>query len=263
MPPAAANLTAEVPGGERVLGPLDEHCPDPRGGDSGRAAPGISQEGSAREGTGTVTADGPQAGPGNGPAAGPPGRRPGRPRSERAEQAIIEATLELFAEGGAEGVCVEAIAARAGVGKATVYRRWRGKEDLLLDALGSLKSPLPTPRGDSVREDLIALLTVMSQDAADPRRARQYTLLLGEGEKYPRLMARYAETFIEPRRGVLRSVLRRGIETGELRPDIDVEIAMHTLTGAAMTRGKCETIPRTPEFAERIVDSLLLGLTPR
>jgi AcrR family transcriptional regulator len=260
MHPAAANLIAEVPGGERVPGPLDERCPDPRGNDSGREAPSLSQEGGAREGTGTVTATGPQAGPGNGPAAG---RRPGRPRSERAEQAIIEATLEMFAEGGAGGVCVEAIAARAGVGKATVYRRWHGKEDLLLDALGSLKSPLPTPGGVSVREDLITLLTVMSQDAADPRRVRQYTLLLGEGEKYPRLMARYAETFIEPRRGVIRSVLRRGIETGELRPDIDVEIAMLTLTGAAMTRGKCETIPRTPEFAERMVDSLLLGLTPR
>jgi AcrR family transcriptional regulator len=258
MPPAAANLTAGVRGGERVLGPLDECCPDPRGG--GHEAPGPSQEDNTREGTGTATATGPQAGPGNGPA---PGRRPGRPRSERAEQAIIEATLELFAECGAEGICVEAIAAKAGVGKATVYRRWHGKEDLLLAALGSLKSPLPAPRGVSVREDLIALLTVMSQDAADPRRARQYTLLLGEGEKYPRLMARYAETIIEPRRNVIRSVLRRGIETGELRPGIDVEIAMLTLTGAALARGKYETIPRTPEFAECIVDSLLLGLTPR
>jgi AcrR family transcriptional regulator len=243
MPPAAANLTAQAPSDERELGPLDEPCFVPGGRASGHQS-----------------ADRPQAGPDHGPASG---RRPGRPRSEKAEHAIIEATLDLFAEHGADGVCVEAIAAKAGVGKATVYRRWHGKEDLLLDALGSLKSPLPEPRGESVRADLVSLLTVMSQDAADPRRTRQYTLLLGEGEKYPRLMARYAQNFIEPRRNIIRSVLRRGIETGELRPDIDVEIAMHTLTGAAMARGKCETIPRTPEFAERIVDSLLLGLAPR
>src|SRR2546430_3241104 len=68
--------------------------------------------------------------PGPGAEAGPAGttRRPGRPRSEQAEQAIIEATLELFAEQGFEGVCVEAVAARAGVGKATIYRRWRSEE---------------------------------------------------------------------------------------------------------------------------------------
>ena len=70
-------------------------------------------------------------------------RRPGRPRSEQAEQAIIEATLDVFAEQGFEGVCVELVAARAGVGKATIYRRWPNKEELLLAAFGSLKSPFP------------------------------------------------------------------------------------------------------------------------
>ncbi len=237
MNPAAVNLTAEPPGDEYELGPLTERCPDAR--DDSAA---------------------PQAGPDHGPASG---RRPGRPRSERAEQAIIEATLELFAEKGADGLCVEEVASRAGVGKATVYRRWHNKEDLLLAALGSLKSPLPDPRGESVRDDLIALVSVMAQDSSDPRRTRQYTLLLGEGEKYPRLMARYAETLVEPRRNVIRSVLRRGIETGQIRPDVDVEIAMLTLTGSAMSRGKCETVERDAEFAERVVDSLLLGLAPR
>jgi AcrR family transcriptional regulator len=198
-----------------------------------------------------------------GPASAATGRRPGRPRSERAEQAIIEATLELFAEKGPDGLCVEAVAARAGVGKATVYRRWHNKEDLLLAALGSLKSPLPDADTGSVRDDLTALVTVMSQDAVDPARQRQYTLLLGEGEKYPRLMARYAETVVEPRRDIIRSVLRRGIETGQIRPDLDVEVAMLTLTGAAMSRGRCEIVPHDEEFAARVVDSLLLGLSPR
>ena len=144
-------------------------------------------------------------------AAAPAARRPGRPRSEQAEQAIIEATLDLFAEQGFEGVCVEAVAARAGVGKATIYRRWPNKEELLLAALGSLKSPFPEPQGVSVRDDLVAMLTVMCQDRADPRKARRYALLLGEGEKYPRLMARYKETVVGPRHEAIREVIRRGI----------------------------------------------------
>jgi len=168
-------------------------------------------------------------GPGTDSAAGPATRRPGRPRSEQAEQAIIEATLDLFAEEGFDGVCVEAVAARAGVGKATIYRRWPNKEELLLAALGALKSPYPEPAGVSVREDLIAMLSVMVADMADPRKARRYALLLGEGEKYPRLMARYKETVVQPRRELMRSVIRRGIATGELRPDTDVEIAMLAL----------------------------------
>src|SRR5580693_6713358 len=74
-------------------------------------------------------------------AAAGAARRPGRPRSERAEQAILDATLEAIAERGVDGVGCEDVAARAGVGKATLYRRWPGKEDLLIAAFASLKSP--------------------------------------------------------------------------------------------------------------------------
>ena len=144
-------------------------------------------------------------GPGTDAQAGSAGtsRRPGRPRSEQAEQAIIEATLDLFAEQGFEGVCVEAVAARAGVGKATIYRRWPNKEELLLAALSSMKSPFPEPTGN-VRDDLIAQIAVMCADRADPRKARRYALLLGEGQKYPRLMQRYKETVIGPRHDAMQ-----------------------------------------------------------
>ena len=190
-------------------------------------------------------------------------RRPGRPRSEQAEQAIIEATLDLFAEQGFEGVCVEAVAARAGVGKATIYRRWANKEELLLAALGSMKSPIPELHGVSVRDDLVAMLTVMCADKADPRKARRYALLLGEGQKYPRLMARYKETVVEPRHEALRSVIRRGIATGELRADTDVEIALLTLTGTVLAKEKAADDSLSGEFAARIVNELLLGLAAR
>ena len=190
-------------------------------------------------------------------------RRPGRPRSERAERAIIDAALSVFAESGTEGLCIEKVAARAGVGKATIYRRWPGKEDLLLDAIGALQAPLPELAGRSVREDLLAVLSAMRDAVADPRRAREFALLLGEGAKYPRLMARYVETMLEPRREVLRSVLRRGVASGELRADTDVEVAMFMLTGAVLARGKYDPSSMPPGYVERVVDELLLGLTPR
>jgi AcrR family transcriptional regulator len=195
------------------------------------------------------------------PAARP--RRPGRPRSEEADRAIIDAALCVFAEHGVEGLCIEKVAALAGVGKATIYRRWPGKEDLLLDALAALKSPMPELRGESVRDDLVALMQAMAAMYDDPRRAREFTLLLGEGAKFPRLMARYTETVVEPRRDVIRSVLRRGIGTGELRPDIDVEVALFMLTGAMISRGKHQPEGISDGFAQRVVDELLTGLTPR
>jgi AcrR family transcriptional regulator len=203
---------------------------------------------------------------GTGAKAGPAreaSRRPGRPRSEQAEQAIIEATLDLFAEQGFEGVCVEAVAARARVGKATIYRRWPNKEEMLLAAFGSLKSPFPEPEGVSVRDDLLAMVKVMCADRSDPRKARRYALLLGEGDKYPRLMARYKETVVEPRREAMREVIRRGVRTGELRPDTDVEIAMLTLTGACMAQDRSAHGTLDDEFATRLVDGLLLGLSAR
>jgi AcrR family transcriptional regulator len=196
--------------------------------------------------------------------AGPAvGRRPGRPRSERADQAIIEAALSLFAESGPEGLCIERVAARAGVGKATIYRRWPGKEDLLLDAIAALKTPLPEPAGRSVREDLVTLVGTLCQDSADPRRAREFALLLGEGAKYPRLMARYVETVLEPRREVVRAVLRRGVASGELRPDLDVDAALFMLVGAVVARRGHEQQAVPAGYAERVVDELLRGLGAR
>jgi AcrR family transcriptional regulator len=189
-------------------------------------------------------------------------RRPGRPRSEHADQAITRAVLDLFAERGPAAVCIEQVAARAGVGKATIYRRWPGKEEMLLDALGTLSASLPVPRGRSVRADLIALLDAICKDVADPKRARLLALLQGEGERYPRLRARYLETVVEPRRELVSSVLRRGVATGELRQDTDVDAAVSLLNGAvlASTHGQGRIDSR---YARRIVAELLRGLAAR
>ncbi len=187
-------------------------------------------------------------------------RRPGRPRSEQADRAIVDAALELFAEYGPAGLCIEKVAARAGVGKATIYRRWPGREELLLAALAALKSPLPEPRGESVRDDLIAIVDTMRRDVSDPRRMRQIALLHGEGQKYPRVMARYAEMVVEPRREVVRSVLRRGVASGELSPETDIDAAMFMLSGAIMSRCRIGEPPVEDDYPQRVVDQLMRGL---
>ena len=196
-------------------------------------------------------------------AAVPGPRRPGRPRSEAAEQAIIDATLEVFAERGPDGLGIEQVAARAGVGKATIYRRWPGKEELLLDAIGALRTPLPQPQGRSVRSDLAALVEALCKEATDPRRARQFALLNGDGLKYPRLLAKYNQVVMEPRRDLIRLVLQRGLATGELREDTDVDAAMFLLSGAVLARGSHVNQTSDAQYAKRVVDELLRGLASR
>jgi len=126
-----------------------------------------------------------------------------------------------------------------------------------------VKAPLPEPAGRSAREDLVTLLGAMCRETADPRRARQFALLLGEGAKYPRLMARYMETVVEPRREVIREVLRRGIATGELRPDLDVDAALFMLIGAVVARRGHEQSAIPPDYPERVVGELLHGIAAR
>ena len=196
------------------------------------------------------------------PAAPVQARRPGRPRSEHAEQAILSAALDLFAECGPEALGIEQVAARAGVGKATIYRRWRGKEDMLLDALGGLRTQLPVPQGRSVRADLIALLDAVCREVADPRRARLFALMQGEGKQYPRLMAKYVDTVIRPRRELVTSVLRRGVATGELRENTDLDAAMFLLNGAVLASMYGQE-PADSRYAKRVVEELLRGLAAR
>jgi AcrR family transcriptional regulator len=194
----------------------------------------------------------------------PEQRRPGRPRSEQADQAIMKAALELFAESGPAGLCIEQVAARAGVGKATIYRRWPGKEDMLIDGLPALAGPLPVPQGRSVRADLIALVDAACKEAGDPRRVRLIALLQGEGKQYPRLRARYLETVVRPRREAFRAALRRGVATGELRENTDIDAAMFLLNGAVVaSMSGLHSDVIDSRYAKRVVEELLRGIAAR
>lgn len=186
------------------------------------------------------------------------GRGPGRPRSERAEKAILEATLDLLArEPGVAGVSIEAVAARAGVGKTTIYRRWPSKDALIVDALGSAKAPLPRPSGASARQDLTEIARALAAERGRGH-LRSFWNVLGGAEKHPELYARYRKDVIEPRCAMVREVLVRGVETGELRADLDIEVAMSMLIGALTPRNPREPFP--DGYAEAVVDALFQGV---
>lgn len=189
--------------------------------------------------------------------------RPGRPRSEQAERAIIEAALDLLAEVGIAGMSVEQVAARAGVGKATIYRRWPNKDALIVDAAATLKPPVPEVPGESLRDDLLALAEATRTRDLSSREGRISLCLFGEGARYPDLVKRYFEVVIEPRREAVREVLRRGIARGELRGDLDLEVMLVAVTSpivhhAMSLKQRGEQMSR--EFAEQLVDAILTGL---
>ena len=184
-------------------------------------------------------------------------RSPGRPRSPQADQAILDAVLDLLSEGlSAAAVSIEAVAARAGVGKATIYRRWPNKEALLIDAVAAMKGPLPEPAGVSVRDDLIMLMRANRTGRAQ-RYGKVTACLLPEFLRDEQLHRMY-QAVIEPRRDVTRGVLRRGIASGELRADLDIELTLLMLQGPSMMQNLLQP-PGVPEegFVEKLVDAVL------
>lgn len=187
-------------------------------------------------------------------------RPPGRPRSSRVDEATIEAVLDLLAEGTTvEALSMEAVAARAGVGKAAIYRRWPHKDALVLDAVAAVKEPLPALPGESVRDDLVLLVRAAGK-ARDGRAGQILPCLIPELQRPGRLRSLYLD-MIEERRDVTRGVLRRGIATGELRPDTDVELAV-VLLAAPVTMALLGSVPRLDRrrLAERTVAAVLSGI---
>jgi AcrR family transcriptional regulator len=194
------------------------------------------------------------------------GRSPGRPRSEQAEKAIIEAVLNMMADGvGLGELSIEAIAAQAGVGKATIYRRWPNKEALVIDAIGSLDDPIPSLPGISVRDDLVTLVAMIRRRRVRGRSERIMSCLIAAKQRCPELSRRYEEAIIEPRREAVRQVLRRGIATGELRPDLDIDLVQRMITYPMLLMTMIESPGQEPpeDLPARMVDLVLEGLVAR
>ncbi|MGP3947198.1 TetR/AcrR family transcriptional regulator [Streptomyces sp. 7N604] len=190
--------------------------------------------------------------------------RRGRPRSAAVDTAVIEAVLRLLEEGTPVGrLSMERIAREAGVGKATVYRRWPGKEALLLDVMRSLDVHTPEAAGVSVRDDLVLMLEFLRRRGLAKRSSAVMRAVITEVTSHPDLWKEYQDTVIRGRRDAVYEVLRRGMATGEIRADVDLELLADLFTGPMLARVVLHEWQELPEgLAERIVDTVLEGVRP-
>ena len=191
-------------------------------------------------------------------------RRPGRPRSAEVERAIIDATLDRLVADGIGGLSIEGVAADAGVGKATIYRRWPNKQALVIGALTSVQVDPPALAGDSVRDDLIALVDTIRARSEGARAVALMRCMLAEADRHPDVASQFRREVVEPRRERIREVLRRGVATGELRADLDVELAMTLVTAPMLAvttfRPESGRAHVSKDFAARLVDTVLAGI---
>ncbi len=188
--------------------------------------------------------------------------RRGRPRSERAREAILSAAAELLLARGLEAVSMDAVAERAGVSKATIYRWWPSKETLALDALyreWDAARPRTRETG-SLRGDLLSLLRPWVRLVGKRPYGRVIAALITEAQSDPTFAEQYRERFIEPRRDQARPILRRAIERGELPATTDVELALDLFYGPLYHRLLHGHAPLTDRFVRDLVDTALAGL---
>lgn len=186
-----------------------------------------------------------------------------RPRSAESHAAILQAALELVVENGLRATTIEGIAARAGVGKTTIYRRWKTKEELFAEALRQVAFELPDPDTGSVRGDILGIVA-FNVEHWTPTVALMMPRLMVEAANDPALLAVMREVLVDPRRNLTKRVLQRGIDRGEIRPDVDLEVAVDVIIGPLVyeiliTGADLGYVASVPE---RVLDTVMQGLAP-
>jgi AcrR family transcriptional regulator len=162
-------------------------------------------------------------------------RRPGRPRDAAADDAIVNAATQLIAEAGYAGLTVDAVAARAGVGKATIYRRWPSKDALLLHCMQCVASEFDLPDTGSVREDLVATLRRLAEHLARPEVRQVLPAVVAQAAVDPSF-GDLLHGFVRTRRAHTRAMLERGVARGELRADVDLDVLTDLIGGPLFYR---------------------------
>lgn len=169
---------------------------------------------------------------------------------------ILSAALEVLGEVGYGGLTVEGVAARAGVGKSTIYRHWCGKLDLVEDAVRTLRAGLAAPAGGSVRERLTGLLRQMAENMADSTWSSCLPAIIDAAERDPEVLA-IQRRVAWGRRQVLVDLLDEGVEAGEFPAGTDAGLVAECLIGPIMVRRLLLHEPFDPAGAPALVDQLL------
>jgi len=187
-------------------------------------------------------------------------RRPmGRPREHRADAAILRATLELMAAHGVSDLRMDDVAQRARVGKATIYRRYASKDELVAAAVAALVREIGTPDTGSTRGDLLALMEAAVEVYSGSVEAGVMPALVDAMSRDGRLARFVREGFLAERRAALRVVLERGVARGDLRSDLDLELALDVLGGPLFYRLLVTGGPIDQSLAKGVVELILRG----
>jgi AcrR family transcriptional regulator len=189
----------------------------------------------------------------------PPRSGPGRPRKSSTGHAILKATREILGRSGVHGLTVEGVAARSGVAKTTIYRRWRSKEDLALAALLEViqQEPPALPHVGSTRTALSAYLRRLVDNLNVRLYGRIIRGLISDLGVDAQLARGFRERVLARRVAAVRELLQRGIERGELGRDLDLEIAVDLLLGPIYYRLLISGEPLTGAFVDRLVRAMM------
>jgi len=181
-------------------------------------------------------------------------------RVERSKAAILDATLNLLAEEGVGGLTVDAVAARAGVGKATVYRHWSSRADLIVDAIASLVIDDESLDRGSLREDLGAVYERLSQVCSTGVLSRVLPTLTEAAGRDPEL-ATVHKDFVTRRRRHLVSALERADARGELRPGLDLSVVADLVAGPMFYKKLVHHECPDPAYSAALLDLVLAAIT--
>jgi AcrR family transcriptional regulator len=191
------------------------------------------------------------------------GRAPTRPRSIRAHESVLAATRELLAEGGLPAATVDAISARSGVSKATVYKHWPCRTAIAAEAFGKeMADAIPLPDTGSARGDLTEQVRRVSEFYAGPA-GTVFAQLLAACVSDPQASEYFREFFLDGRRVAIAELWRRALDRGEADPSIDAETATDVLFGPLIFRSLTGHAPLTPEQADAVSAAALNGLLLR
>ena len=194
------------------------------------------------------------------PKPAPPRHGRGRPRSTAIDEAVLLAAFRIMAEHGYARTSIDAIAAAAGVTKPSIYLRFPGgKAEVATKALAHARDRRIVPETGETRADLTAHLRYFRTGVSRPFGMAMLGTVLAEEHDTPQLLAFFRRHVIEPRRAMLRTVLTRARERGDLRSGADIEMGAQMLVGAYYAQ-YLAGIPFREGWDERVVDTVLMGL---
>ena len=194
-------------------------------------------------------------------------RKPGRPRSAQAHKAILKATLELLAQEGFQGLSIEDVAARAGVGKTTIYRRWPSKDELVIDAIHEVQVDLSTVDTGNFRDDLVILFKSAYKGLMTHPLLPQLVLrLISEYQANPEIFQVFLTQLLFPRFQQFKHMVEKAQARAEIRGDIDWTLALELIAGPIffnllITRFLAPQMSSSDDkWVEQMIDAVMHGI---